>query len=188
MKKLLFTAILLALPMQAQADCNHSAKTVRAIAQNIIDKNYAYNDLGIKKPKLTISNKEVDGYDAEELNGTITLYSSSLSGFYCDQYFNGLALYVTEITNHEYIHAIDEKLNLSEKINEKEMSEKTAYIGEHVFKELLWKNSLTTRDLKLNEIKKYNKLMSIIKSPTNNIITKSSSQTYSTHKTTQRKK
>lgn len=182
MKKLLFLAILCLFPFQAQAACDISKKNVKAISQQIINKNYAQNSFRMKKPSLIVSNKKVEGYDAEELGGTITIYAKSLDDLYCDQYFDGLTPYLTEIVNHEYVHAMDEELGLSKKIGEKKMSENTAYIGEHVLKNTLWPESFVSRELKPNETKKYATLQNIFQAKSRLQVAKTKKQTSFTHK------
>lgn len=150
-------------PSASQAACDLSVGNMRTLAQSYLDANYAYNDFGFKKPKLIISSKRVHDYYAEELDGVITIYPKEFTECYCDKYLDGLTPFLQEIVNHEYMHYLDEKMHLSKKISEKNMSEKTAYIGEHVFKTLLWPESYTMKDLRQQDVKKYEKLLSILK-------------------------
>ncbi|NTW27726.1 MAG: hypothetical protein HGA36_05350 [Candidatus Moranbacteria bacterium] len=163
MKKLIFTLLFLMFPSATQAACDLSVEHIRTLAQSYLDANYAYGQFNFKKPKLIVSSKRVYDYYAEELHGVITIYPKEFADCYCDQHFDGLTPFLQEIVNHEYVHYLDEKMHLSRKINTDTMSEKTAHIGEHVFKNLLWPSSYTKRDLQPSDIKKYEKLLSILK-------------------------
>lgn len=161
-KKIFPLLFFLLLPTAALANCDFSVAGIGALSQKYLDANYGYNPLGLAKPKLIVSSKNVHDYYAEEIDGVITIYPKEFDDSYCDPYFDGLTPFIMETINHEYIHYLDEKLHLSRKIGEKPMSEKTAYIGEHVLKNLLWNKSFTTRELYPQEIKKYNKLLEIL--------------------------
>lgn len=163
MKKLILILLFLLLPSASLAQCDLSVANIRNLAQNYLDTNYAYNNLNLAKPKLIISPKKVHDYYAEEHKGVITIYPKEFNDCYCDQYFDGLTPFVQEVVSHEYTHYLDEKLQLSKKIKEEHMSENTAQIGEHVFKNLLWQSSYTTKDLRPKDIPKYEKLLSIMR-------------------------
>ena len=164
MKKLLFALFFLAFPATTHASCDLSSAHIRNLAQTYINTNYSYNNFGLKKPKLIVSNKRVYTYYAEELNGVITIYQKEFKESYCDQYYDGLTPFVQEVINHEYIHYLDEKMHLSKKIGEATLSENTAYVGEHVFQTILWPNSFTRRDLRPRDVKKYAQLLKILHS------------------------
>jgi hypothetical protein len=161
-KKALFFAIalLFLFPLGASAQCDLSVKNFRALSERYLDGAYQYNPMGLRKPKLIVSSKKVKDYYAEELNGKITIYPKAFSDSYCDQYIDGLTPAVANIINHEYTHYLDEKLNLSQKIGERKMSEKTANIGAHVFENLVWKNNFA--GYSGESAQKYTKLKNII--------------------------
>ena len=155
--------VLFLLPFGVQAKCDLSVKHIRLLSQYYLDGIYAYNPMGLKKPRLIVSNRKVHGYYAEELRGVITIYPKSFNDCYCDQYFDGLTPFVAEVVDHEYTHFLDEKLHLSKRIGNKSMSEKTAYIGEHIFDDLIWHNGYAAKELAGSDINKYTKFMHVIK-------------------------
>jgi|GEM_PF-4858828 len=157
--KALILSLLLLLPFGASANCDLSVKNVKAISKSYLD---VIGSKKAGKPKLIVSNKKVKGYYAEELKGVITIYPKSFKRQYCDQYFDSLTPFINKVIAHEYTHFLDEKNSLSKKIGEKEMSEKTAEIGEHVFDMIAQASKTPPKKLSKADKKKFNKLLSFI--------------------------
>jgi len=162
MKKFLFVALLSLFPLGASAKCDLSVNNFTTISNGYLDGLYAKYPVGIHKPRLIVSDKNVKTYYGEELHNVITIYPKSFNDAYCDQYFDGLTPFVAEVIDHEYTHAIDEKISLSKKIGESWMSENTAHIGEHVFDDLLWHTGYAAKSLGESDQSKYNKFMRIV--------------------------
>ena len=160
-KKVLFVATFVLFPLGASANCDLSVEHFRVLSQRILDRVYLQNTLGLKKPHLIVSNKNVKTYYAEELNGVITIYPKAFSDSYCDPYFDGLSPKVGEVISHEYTHFIDEELKLTKKIGANDM-EDTAYVGEHIVDDLLWHTGYTEKPLSKSDVKKYQKFMRVL--------------------------
>jgi len=163
MKKVLFVALLCLFPLGASAHCDLSVGNFTTLSNRYLDGLYAKYPAGIAKPRLIVSDRDVKTYYGEELHGVITIYPKSFNDAYCDQYFDGLTPFVAEVVDHEYTHAIDEKISLSKKIGEPWMSEDTAHIGEHVFDDLLWHTGFATPISKSDQ-GRYAKFMQIVQS------------------------
>jgi hypothetical protein len=161
-KKVLFTASLMLFPLAASANCDLSVQHFQIMSQQSLNKIYLFSPLGLRKPKLVVSNKNVKTFYAEERNGTITIYPKSFNDAYCDKYFDGLTPAVSQVISHEYTHYLDEKLNLSKKIGEGTMSEKTAHLGESVYDKFIWHSGYADVSAKSNS-KKYLTLANVIK-------------------------
>lgn len=162
LKKFLFACIFFLLPLGARASCDLSVKHMAALSQNDLDAVYARYPMRFGKPTLIVNDKNVRTYYADEYKGIITIYPKSFSDSYCDQYFDGLSTSVAEVVSHEYTHFLDEKMQLSKKIGEKDMSEKTADLGEHVFNELVWHNQYFVNNFSQSDLKKYNTFVRIL--------------------------
>jgi len=161
LKKILFVAALMLFPFGASASCDLSVDNFRFMSQRFLDKLYSNNTLGIKKPYLIISDRNVKTYYAEERKGVITIYPKSFNDAYCDPYFDGLSPKVAEVISHEYTHYIDEELKLTKKIGANDM-EDTAYVGEHIFDNLLWHTGYAEKPLSKSDVKKYQKFIRVL--------------------------
>lgn len=164
-KKVILVALLLLFfsTAQASAKCDLSTKNFKNISQKQLDSIYSYNSFGLKKPKLIVSSKKVNGFYAEELNSVITIYPKSFNDAYCDQYFDGLTPFVAQVIGHEYIHHVDERIGLSKKIGLKSMSEDTAYLGEKVLDKKIWRTGYYTQKSTKSANRKYLALAKIFK-------------------------
>jgi hypothetical protein len=157
-----FLSVFFLFPLGTHAACDISKQNVQALAQKDLDAVYSYNDFGLKKPLLIVSDSDVTEYYGEELHGVITIFPKSLQILRCDDNVDQLTPMVAEIVSHEYTHNLDEKLGLSKKIGISKMSEDTANMGEHVFNNLIWHTGYATGNVSVMGLDKYGKLLGII--------------------------
>jgi len=162
-KKTLLITVLCLLPFSAQAKCDLSVKNIRTLSQRYLNAVYKQAPMGLKKPKLIVSNKKVNDFYAEELNGVITVYPKAFTDQHCGKNVDELTPFVGEVISHEYTHYLDEKLHISKKLGKSSMSEYTANLGENVFDALIWNTGYTTKELTETDVNKYLKFMKIIK-------------------------